>query len=238
MKAAESLRYAHSCVKQQKVRIYIQNIQRYIKMAQISSKSRLAVVLSKLKGFEKPKVKQEQYMTDSEIAADILWNAFMDGYINGKIIADLGSGTGILGIGALLLGAKKVFFVEHDEEVMAIAKENYKSLVDKMKGKAVFVLSDVKDFSTKVDVVIENPPFGTRGKHADRDFLVEAMRLAPVIYSIHKKTSKMFIEAFSADKGFYVSKYKDYEMPLKATMAFHKKRIQRIKVGMWKLKKA
>jgi putative methylase len=209
-------------------------------MAQIGSKSKLAVVLSKLKGFDKPKVKEEQYMTDSEIAADILWNAFMDGYIGDKTIADLGSGTGILGIGALLLGAKKVFFVEHDPEVMAVSKENYQNIVEKLgkQGEAVFVPSDVKKFKTKVDVVIENPPFGTKGKHADRDFLVEAMNIAPVIYSIHKKTSKMFLEAFSADNSFYVSKYKDYDMPLKATMAFHKKRIQRIKVGMWKLKKA
>ncbi len=209
-------------------------------MAHIGSKSSLAVALSRLKGFEKPKVRKEQYMTDSEVAADILWNAFMDGYIDGKTIADLGSGTGILGLGALLLGAKKVFFVENDPEVMAISKENYQSIVDKIGeigGKAVFVLSDVKEFDTKVDVVIENPPFGTKGKHADRDFLVEAMKIAPIIYSIHKKTSKMFIEALSADEGFYVSKYRDYELPLKATMAFHKKRIQRIKVGMWKLKK-
>ena len=65
-------------------------------MANIGSKSSLAVALSKLKGFEKPKVKKEQYMTDSEVAADILWNAFMDGYIDDKTIADLGSGTGIL----------------------------------------------------------------------------------------------------------------------------------------------
>jgi putative methylase len=206
-------------------------------MTLIKSKASLAVALSKLKGFEKPKVIEEQYMTDSEIAADMLWNAFMDGYIDGKTIADLGAGTGILGLGALLLGAKKVFFVERDSEVIAISKENYQALADNIDGDAVFVLSDVKEFNTDVDVVIENPPFGTRGKHADRDFLLKAMAIAHTIYSLHKNTSKMFIEALSEDKGFYVSKYKDYEMPLKATMAFHTKRIKKIDVGMWKLKK-
>ena len=79
-------------------------------MEQISSKSRLAVILSGLEGFSKPKVRQEQYLMDGEIGAFVLWNAYLLGDIKGKVIADLGCGTGVLGIGTLLLGAKHVFF--------------------------------------------------------------------------------------------------------------------------------
>jgi len=70
------------------------------------TKSSLAIELSNLNVFSKAKVKLEQYPTDSEIAADVLWNAYMKDELKGKTIADLGCGTGILGIGALLLGAK------------------------------------------------------------------------------------------------------------------------------------
>ena len=67
--------------------------------------------MSKLKAFIHPKVKQEQYTTDSEPAAEVLHSAYMNHDIKNKIIADLGCGTGILGIGCLLLEAGFVYFL-------------------------------------------------------------------------------------------------------------------------------
>ena len=64
-------------------------------MSEIRSKSGLAIVLSKLKTFEKPKVRVEQYSMDSEIAAEVLWNGLYRGDIQ-KVIVDLGCGTGML----------------------------------------------------------------------------------------------------------------------------------------------
>ena len=93
-------------------------------MTKISSKSTLAIALSRLEDFSKPKVRQEQYLMDSEIGASMLWNACLLGDIGAKTIADLGCGTGILGIGALLLGAKQVIFVDSDEKALEIAKKN------------------------------------------------------------------------------------------------------------------
>ena len=69
------------------------------------SKGRLGVILSRLRVFYKAKVRVEQYPTDSEIAAQMLWESHLRGDIEGKVIVDLGCGTGILGIGALILGA-------------------------------------------------------------------------------------------------------------------------------------
>ena len=71
------------------------------------NQKQLAMQLSKLVSVESKKVQLEQYPTDSEIAAEILWAAFMQGDIEDKSIADFGCGNGILGIGALLLGAKR-----------------------------------------------------------------------------------------------------------------------------------
>ena len=117
------------------------------------TKSRLAIKLSKLKSFESPKIRAEQYMTDSETAAEMLWFAYMRGDISGKTIADFGCGTGILGIGAILLGAEKVFFIDNDEDAIKICKEN---LGNEKKGE--ILSSDVASFDKKSDVVIENPP--------------------------------------------------------------------------------
>ena len=52
------------------------------------TKSGLAIKLSRLKAFSSPKLLSEQYPTDSEVAADVLWAAFMNGDIEGKIVAE------------------------------------------------------------------------------------------------------------------------------------------------------
>jgi len=193
------------------------------------TKSSLAIALSKLKTFEKPKAKAEQYATDSETAAEVLWFAFMKGDIKDKIIADLGCGTGILGIGAILLGAKKVFFIDNDENALRICKENAKNFKN-----AEFFLSDIKNFDKKVDVVIENPPFGTKIRHSDIEFLKKAFNIADVIYSFHKLETKEFIEKFAEKSRFLATNVLEFRMPLKATQKFHKKRIERINVGCWR----
>jgi putative methylase len=201
----------------------------------VNSKARLAVELSKLKVFDKPDVRAEQYPTDSEAAADALWNAYFAGDIQDKTIADLGCGTGILGIGALLLGAKKVFFIDSDHNVLETAKTNLHEFVDM--GEAVFLHEDVKEFNEKVNTVIQNPPFGTRKEHADREFLMKAFQIADVIYSYHKSTTENFITKISEDNGFKITHRYDYNFPLKATLLFHKKKIQRIKVSCWRMER-
>src|SRR3989338_6766677 len=95
-------------------------------------KKNLSILLSKLKTFNKPKYNLEQYQTDAEITADILWNAFMNNDIKGKVIADLGCGNGIFGIGALILNAKKVFFLDIDENNISLAKDNLTTIEKKI----------------------------------------------------------------------------------------------------------
>ncbi|MBD3248612.1 methyltransferase [Candidatus Woesearchaeota archaeon] len=208
----------------------------------ISSKKGLAVVLSSLKSFEKPKVLLEQYPTEADIAAEVLWNAFFRREIEGKTIADLGAGTGVLGIGALLLGAKHVFFVEKDEDAIQTAKENLKIIEDrfeiKLRRKTDFLQEDVLLFDEEVDVVVQNPPFGLqKERHADRKFLVKAMEIADVIYSFHKADSVKFIKELSKDNGFNVEGFWRFEFPLKNVYVHHRKKIQHIEVGCWRLEK-
>lgn len=204
-------------------------------MGKIASKSSIAIALSRLKGFEKQKVREEQYPTEPEIAAEMLWLMHMRNELDGKTVADLGSGTGILGIGALLLGAGKVFFVDKDKEAMEIAEENYKGLQENFElGEAVFVLKDVKDFDENADVVVENPPFGTKEEHADRAFLEKAFSTADVIWSFHKSSTERFVLAFAKDSNFDVAEKINFRFPIHAAHDFHTRKIHRIDVTLYR----
>ena len=208
-------------------------------MTKNMSKSRLAIVLSGLEGFYEPKVKQEQYLMDSEIGASMLWNAYLLKDIEGKVIADLGCGTGLLGIGSLLLGAKHVFFVDSDEKALETTKNN----VSKVKsdgysfGKPEFICKDIGKLELKADVVIQNPPFGTKVKHNDIFFLENALKIAPIVYSFHKSETKGFLHLFSAKKNAKISHIWDFKFPLKATFLFHRRQIHRINVSCLRFEK-
>ena len=212
-------------------------------MSKMMSKSRLAILLSKLEVFKGPKVRQEQYPTDSEIAASTLWNAYVLGDIEGRVIVDLGCGTGILGIGALLLGANKVSFIDMDKAALDIAKTNilkvesesleYNGLI----SKAEFICRDVREVNTEVEVVLENPPFGTKVKHSYRLFLEKALETAPIVYSFHKSESKAFLESFAAKKNARITHIWDFKFPLKASFEFHRRQIHRINVSCFRFEK-
>lgn len=207
-------------------------------MEKITSKSGLAIALSRLKGFEKQKVREEQYPTEPEIAAEMLWLMHMRKELDDKTIADLGSGTGILGLGALLLGARKAFLVDKDKEAMDIAEENYRDLQKDFElGEAVFVLKDVNDFNEKADVVVENPPFGTRQEHADRAFLGKAFSTADVVWSFHKSSTEKFVLAFAEDNDFSASEKINFKFPLHAAHDFHTRKIHRIDVTLYRLER-
>ncbi len=204
------------------------------------SKKSLAVFLSKLKTFDYPSIQLEQYATDSEVAATILWSAFMNGDIEGKTVADLGCGTGILGVGALLLGAKKVYFVDIDEKALSLLSENLDYLSREFEGEfeREVILDAVENFGVKTEVVIENPPFGTKTEHADRAFLLKAFSTAPLIYSFHKTSTRNFVSAISEDNGFKVTAEIALDFPLKKTFSHHKKKVERVEVSCFRLEKA
>src|SRR3989344_7325094 len=94
----------------------------------IRSKRDLEVILSKLKGFEKPSLTLEQYPTPSTIAAEWAWNMALKGEVAGKVIVDAGCGPGIIGLGLLLLGARKVIFIDKDQEIIPICLQNYEKI--------------------------------------------------------------------------------------------------------------
>ncbi len=71
-----------------------------VKLKQVES------YLSGVQPFAKPKYQLEQYNTSAHIAARMVFAAETSyGDLDGKVVADFGCGTGMLAIGAAIMGA-------------------------------------------------------------------------------------------------------------------------------------
>lgn len=204
----------------------------------IRSKRDLEVILSKLQSFEKPSLTLEQYPTPSNIAAEWVWNMALKGEVAGKVIVDAGSGPGILGIGLLILGARKVIFIDKDSEAIQICQHNYDNIKEEYEiGQAEFIAHDFSLFDGEADIVVQNPPFGTKQEHADKKFLEKAFAVAPIVYSMHKWSTQKFVEAICKDYSFQITDVWRYEFPIKAAFKFHEKPVQLVDVGLWRMEK-
>ncbi len=204
----------------------------------IRSKQDLEVELSKLLSFTAPSMELEQYDTPAHIAADWIWSMAMKGEVAGKIILDAACGPGILGIGLLLMGARKIYFVDSDEEAIKLCMENFQRIKKEYEvGEAEFILNDISLFDEEVDVVVQNPPFGTKEKHLDKKFLEKAFEVGGIVYSMHKFSTKQFVEAIVKDHGFSITDMWRYEFPIKAVFRFHQKPVRMIDVGLWRMEK-
>lgn len=192
-------------------------------------KKELAIMLSSLKTAHcSPHL--EQYTLPGSVAADILMTAYYFGDIYQKDVADLGCGSGLLGIGALLLQANSCFFVDCDCTLLEIAKENFEEATKGLKvGNATFHCSNIENVTCKVDTVVQNPPFGTRRKGADVQFLKKAAEIAPVVYSLHKKGNAAFLAQRTEHNLTHV---KEMRVPLFRSYPFHEKKVVDVEVEL------
>ncbi len=202
------------------------------------SQKELELELSKLKNFAQPSLLLEQYATPEKIAAEWIWNMALKGEVAGKTILDAACGPGILGIGLLLMGARKVYFLDKDKEAIKICMENYEAVKNNYEvGKADFLLNDISLFDGDADIIVQNPPFGTKEKHLDKKFLEKAFSKARIVYSMHKFSTKKFVEAIAKDFNFKITDFWRFEFPIKATFHFHEKPVVKIDVGLWRMEK-
>ncbi|MEM2093789.1 MAG: METTL5 family protein [Candidatus Bathyarchaeia archaeon] len=197
-------------------------------------KRQLELTLSKLRCSPSPILKLEAYDLDPTSAAELLFIAeerYHD--IAGKTVVDLGCGSGILAIGAALLGSRKVVGIDINKESIIAARKNAESLeldID-------FIAGDIVALRGRFDTTIMNPPFGTRMRGADVAFLKRAKELSRVIYSLHKRTKRS--RAFLLEKirrmGAQIDAIFELEITIPKTYSFHLARTYRIPVDLYRV---
>jgi len=192
--------------------------------------NRLERMLENLEGFSDPSPRLEQYRTPAPLAARLLFHAALKGAIEGKRVCDLGCGTGILAIGASLLGACEVVAVDIDTKSLQIARDN----AGRVGADILFLHDDVTDPETPgrighCDTVVMNPPFGAQQLHADRPFIDASLAIAPVVYGIFNAGSRSFVGSYMAGRGV-IDEVISGLLPIRRTFSFHKDEFREIPV--------
>lgn len=191
---------------------------------------KLEILLEKVRSFDSPDVTLEQYSTPAVLAAELLHFAFMKGDLDDTVY-DLGCGTGMLAIGAKVLGAKRVVGFDSDPAALDIAREN----AEKLGVEVEFECLDVRQVRGHAHTVVMNPPFGAQVKGSDRPFLSTAMKVGDVTYSIHNSGSMTFVKKFI--EPAVITEWYNTGFPIKRTFKFHKKDVERIEVEIYRITK-
>lgn len=202
----------------------------------------LESALGGVRVFERPKVALEQYPTGAHLAACMLHTMEASfGELEGAVVADLGCGTGVLSVGAALCGAAAVVGVDVDGDALEIAQHN----IDEYEcaGEVSLLQAPIGAGaplplrSGSVDVVVMNPPFGTKTKGADAAFLAAARALRPrAVWSLHKSSTRAFLDKYARKTlGFTEAEVvaeMRYDLP--KSYRFHKKASVDIEVDLWR----
>ncbi|CAD6575176.1 MAG: hypothetical protein CYPHOPRED_005596 [Cyphobasidiales sp. Tagirdzhanova-0007] len=191
----------------------------------------LESALQPLKRFTEANSQLEQYATSSHLASRMLFTAKSFDEIDKRTVLDLGFCLGI----------------DVDAAALATARQNLEEA--DIENQVEFLLADVAQLnnasplldrlkSAKFDTVIMNPPFGTKVKGIDMAFLEVAAKLANTsIYSLHKSSTREYIQKRAASLGFKGQVLAEMRYDLPKSMAFHKKGTLDIQVDFWRFER-
>jgi len=178
----------------------------------------------------------EQYGTEGDLAARWLADiaAFGDLYKGCKVV-DLGAGNGVLGLGALAMGAGRAILVEADEAACKVAKSNAESMdsTDLVEVIRTTLGSDPVDLSS-VDVVISNPPWGRQTPKADRPFLEAILSIGVPAHLMHSAEATHIRPLFEV-AGWSAERYGEADFALPAAYSHHSRRRGRTRAAFWRL---
>ena len=185
----------------------------------------LEIILERVQAFESPSAAREQYTTSAPIAAQLLYFAYLRGDIAGLKVADLGCGTGVLALGAALLGG----VATGDERALDLARTNAKLL-----GAHVSWLNScIEDFEGSFDTVVMNPPFGAQKRSSDRPFLSKSVRVGKVIYLLHNSVVDGFVRRFLEPNR--VTDAIKVKLPIAHTFKFHKDEVRYVDAIIYRI---
>ncbi len=197
---------------------------------------RLAMLLSDLEPHPCESVEMEQYTTDGDLAARWLTDISSFGDLaEGCMVADLGAGNGILGLGALAMGAGRTILLEADQAACDVAKSNAESMgfADSVEVIRATLGSDPVDLGS-ADVVISNPPWGRQTPRADRPFLEAILSTGIPAHLLHSAEAT-HIQPLFEDAGWSVKRYGDADFALPASYSHHSRQRGKTRAAFWRL---
>lgn len=139
----------------------------------------------------------------------------MQGDIENKKVADIGTGTGILAIGAAQLEAQ-VTAVEKDKKALKSAKEN----AEKLNADVNFVEDDVEDFTGDFDTVVMNPPFSVHSE-IGLTFWEKALEISDTVYGISPRGARDDIKNLVRKSKHKLEGVQEYNIGLPPSYGFH-----------------
>ena len=193
-------------------------------------------MLSGLEQTQSQSVDLEQYSTDGDLAARWLTDISNFGDLQeGCSVADLGAGNGVLGLGAIALGAGRIVLIEADQAACEVAKSNAESLgfADSVEVILATLGSDPVDLGS-ADLVITNPPWGRQSPKADRPFL-DAMLSARVTSHLMHSAEATHINPLFEEHGWSVERYGEADFALPAAYSHHSRQRGKTRAAFWRL---
>ena len=197
----------------------------------------LAIKLSKLTPHPCENVALEQYATEGDLASYwMLAVDQLDGFEQCTVV-DMGAGNGILGIGALLLGAGEVVFVESDPAALDVIEANIDSLDDELQARARILSATVgldKVPLEDVDIIVMNPPWGVQREKADRPFLEAAFASKATSIHVLHSDKATHLEPMAKEHGWWAETVLRTEFRLPPTYEHHAQRKGKTDVKCWR----
>lgn len=199
---------------------------------------KLAIALSKLPKHPCNDASLEQYVTEGDFAARWLTAMVEAGDLGtDTAVVDLGAGNGILGIGAVLLGAPESTLVEIDEDALGAARAGAATL--HLESSVNFLSADIHEWQEwpaelACDLVVMNPPWGFQTHAADRPFIEAALSSpAKAIHLLHSAEAS-HPQAMARDGGWKTEVILEGEFRLPPSYSHHSQRNRSTPVKCWR----
>ena len=172
-------------------------------------------------------------ITPPDAAAELLLEAVARGDLVGRTVLDLGSGTGVLAIGAKLLGARRVVGVEQDRGAIEVARAN----AVRAAVSCEWIEGSVVRYDQPADTVLMNPPFGAQRAHAEDAFWDRAFALGRrSVYAFFLADSRTFIARRAVARAARIEATRPVRWELPATFPHHRKPRVPLAVDLWVLR--
>lgn len=204
----------------------------------MARKAALERRLAEIEPFADPRVDLEQYATPPDIAAHVVHTMDLQGDLRDRTVIDLGTGPGVLALGASLRAPRRVIGVEIDGNALAIARRNERRVDPPIP--VAWIRADARRPPLRHlpdATAVMNPPFGAQAGnvHADRAFLAAASAIADVSYSFHNAGSRAFVESFAADRNGTITAAMRVSFDLAYQFAFHDEAVRTIEAELFRI---